>query len=135
MKYSRQKDEILKLLRSGKLNHPRAAEVFVAMKEILPDIGIATIYRNLNAFADAGLIRRISSSGDADRFDHRIEDHHHTICNKCNRIEDFELTPQELVSAMLDEKYGFLAHSHCYVVRGLCRKCRQEAEAAQAQAS
>ena len=124
MKYSKQKDEILKLMRSGALDHPRAAEVFLAMKEILPNIGIATVYRNLNAFADAGVLRRISGSGDADRFDHRIDDHHHTICNCCNKVEDFELTPEADVSDMLQKNSGFFAQSHYYVVRGLCRSCR-----------
>jgi Fe2+/Zn2+ uptake regulation proteins len=124
MKYSKQKDEILKLMRSGALNHPRAYEVFLAMKEILPNIGIATVYRNLNAFADAGLIRRISGSGEADRFDHRIDDHHHTICNICSRVEDFELTPEAEVSSMLQRELGFNALSHYYVVRGVCRQCK-----------
>lgn len=124
MKYSKQKDEILKLMRSGKLNHPRASDVFVAMKEILPEIGIATVYRNLNSLADAGIIRRISISGEADIFDHRLEPHHHAICDKCGKVFDFYFDCNSEINGLLKETIGFEATSHTYCIRGRCSSCR-----------
>lgn len=123
MKYSRQKDEILKLMRSGKLNHPSAAEVFVAMKEILPDIGIATVYRNLNALSDMGFLRRLSFAGEADRYDFNLEDHHHAICLGCGKIFDFDMKLDGSIEKELCEKSGFSATSVKYIVFGYCKKC------------
>lgn len=129
MKYSKQKDEMLRLLHSGVLMHPNASEVFLAMKEILPNIGIATVYRNLNAFAEAGLLTRISTSGEADRFDERIDDHHHMICDRCGCVVNFERSPheQELASALL-KSHGFDTRTQSYIVRGVCKKCLESPE-------
>ena len=124
MKYSKQKDEILKLMRSGKLDHPRAADVYVAMKKILPDIGIATVYRNLNSLADAGLIRRIAMPGEADIFDHRLDAHHHAVCEKCGKVFDFYLDRDGEITAMLKDTIGFEASEISCCARGRCAACR-----------
>ncbi len=124
MKYSRQKEEILKLMRSGSLDHPKAAAVFVAMKEILPDIGIATVYRNLNALVDAGMIRRIGVAGDADRFDHRLDEHNHAICESCGAVFDFEGGAAS-VAGELYKNFGFRTVSQSLSVRGVCRACAE----------
>ena len=123
MKYSKQKDEILKLMRSGRLDHPSAAEVFVAMKEILPDIGIATIYRNLNALSDMGFLKRLSFAGEADRYDFNLADHHHAICLGCGRVFDFDMKLDNSVEKELAEKSGFSVVSVKYSVSGYCKKC------------
>ena len=123
MKYSRQKEEILKLMRSGRLSHPNASEVFLAMKEVLPNIGIATVYRNLNTLADAGLIRRISLSGEGDKFDHRLEDHYHSICNRCGAVFDFDFPESKRIENVLLADYSFEVQQHAYVVRGVCSHC------------
>lgn len=124
MKYSRQKDEMLKLLRSGKLNHPCAAEVFGAMREIMPGIGIATVYRNLNAFVEAGMLVRISLAGEPDRFDFRLDSHNHAICNKCGRVFDFECEPLKSVSRKLLQQMGFKVSTTNIFIRGECADCR-----------
>lgn len=126
MKYSRQKDEILELMRSGKLDHPSAAEVFMAMKDILPNIGIATVYRNLNTLSDLGMLRRLNFAGEADRYDFNLSKHHHAICLGCGRVFDFEMERDNSIEHILGEKIGFSATSVSYSVSGFCKKCSQK---------
>lgn len=128
MKYSKQKDEMLKLMRSGKLNHPNAAEVFAAMKLLMPGIGIATVYRNLNAFVEAGMLARVSMSGEPDRFDFRLDSHNHALCVKCGKVFDFESNSLKALSKKLLEQSGFRVSSANIFVSGVCEKCARAAE-------
>lgn len=123
MNYSKQKEEILNLMRSGILDHPRAAEVYIEVKKTLPEIGLATVYRNLNSFVDAGVLRRITNIGDADRYDFRVENHNHAFCVKCKGITDFNYKPDARIDKMLESEFGFQPQSHSYMVNGICEKC------------
>ena len=49
--------------------HPTAQDVFDAVRVEMPNISLATVYRNLNELADAGEIMRIAVPGRPDRFD------------------------------------------------------------------
>lgn len=88
-------------------------------------LGLATVYRTLNALADEGLIDALSHRpgelcyrwcGD--------EHHHHLVCSGCHRVVELggcELDPWlERVSA----KHGFVATGHRLEVAGLCAACR-----------
>lgn len=129
MKYSRQKDEMLKLMRSGTLNHPNAAEVFAAMKLLMPGIGIATVYRNLNAFVEAGMLARVSMAGEPDRFDYRLDSHNHALCVKCGAVFDFESNTIKSLSKKLLEQRGFRVSTADIFVKGVCEKCARASQA------
>ncbi len=128
MKYSKQKDEILKLMRSGKLDHPSAAEVFVAMKEILPNIGIATVYRNLNTLSEMGLLKRLNFVDHADRYDFNLTEHHHAMCTSCGRVFDFDMKLDNSIEQLLGKEIDFLVNSVKYSVSGLCSKCQAKGQ-------
>lgn len=128
MKYSKQKDEMLKLLRSGRLNHPCAAEVYAEMKRIMPEIGIATVYRNLNVLVEAGLLLRLTLAGEPDRFDFRLDSHNHAICDKCGEVFDFECSSIGDISKKLLQDNDFKVTTTNIFVRGLCKKCRGACE-------
>ena len=59
MRYSKQREVILEVVNHS-FNHPTAEMVYDKVKEKIPNISLGTIYRNLNALADASLIKRIS---------------------------------------------------------------------------
>ena len=58
MKYSRQRDLILKALRENVV-HPTADFIYTVLKEKEPNLSLATVYRNLNLLANEGIIRKI----------------------------------------------------------------------------
>ena len=55
MRYSKQKDEVLKVVLDA-CNHPDAKEVYNLVKKKIPNISLGTVYRNLNALCTEGKI-------------------------------------------------------------------------------
>ncbi len=70
-------------------NHLTAEQVFLELKKTEPKIVLASVYNNLNALTEKGLIRKVSLDGQADRYD-KIKKHDHLVCRKCGRLADFE---------------------------------------------
>lgn len=87
MKYSRQRNVILDIVRSSDA-HPTADTVYDLARQELPGIGIATVYRNLNMLAENGDILRINTGDGRDRFDGRKGEHYHMICSRCGEVID-----------------------------------------------
>ena len=80
-----QKQVILDYLHSVK-SHPSAEQVYIAVKEKLPTISKATVYRILKNFCQENLVKEISS--DVSHYDACIEHHTHFICQDCKKVFD-----------------------------------------------
>ena len=70
-------------------DHMTAERIFFEIKKTEPKIVLASVYNNLNALTDKGLIRKISIDGQADRYD-KIKKHDHLVCKTCGKLADFE---------------------------------------------
>ena len=93
-KYSRQRELIYHSLETRK-DHPTAEELYLDLKEKMPEIGIATVYRNLSDLCQKGKIIKIKSKYGPDRFDGNFMPHIHFQCEQCNNIVDIELKSEE----------------------------------------
>ena len=78
--------------------HPTAQDVFDAIRVEMPNISLATVYRNLNELADAGEIMRIAVPGRPDRFDQLFEPHDHLVCLACGCIVDIPLISHRAIA-------------------------------------
>ncbi len=124
MKYSRQRDLILKTLQKNAV-HPTADTLYAMIKEIDPAVSLATVYRNLNLLADKGLIRRIRGLDGSTHFDHNTHNHYHFICSKCNKVYD---VPYDIIPELADkvaERTGLLIDSYDISFRGICPECKK----------
>ncbi len=81
-----QKTKILQYLKSVK-SHPTAETIYKAVRKDLPNISLATVYRNLNQMADEGIILRFKI-GNEFRFDGCTDCHQHCICIRSKKIID-----------------------------------------------
>lgn len=103
--------------------HPTAEQVLFWVREKLPAVGLATVYRNLEKLSSEGRLLRIPVSGGPDRFDARTCDHCHLICRSCGNMvdlpEDFSRRMQ-LLAAMPE----VCIEDYCLIARGLCRSCQ-----------
>ncbi len=124
MKYSRQRDLILKTLQENAI-HPTAEAVYSILKKIEPTISLATVYRNLNLLADNGIITRINGLDGFMRFDHNTHNHYHFICSKCNKVYDvdYEIAPD--LAIKLTNKTGFIVESCQISFKGICKDCKK----------
>lgn len=76
MNYSKQRELALKVLQKN-MCHPTADFVYEQMRKDLPNISLATVYRNLNQLAEAGLIRKVEGLDGSVHFDHNTHNHYH----------------------------------------------------------
>lgn len=103
--------------------HPTADEVYLLVRKTVPRVSLATVYRNLDLLAKAGLIRTVAVAGEQRRYDGTLSDHHHIRCSVCGRIDDVDLESPLSVSELLsdDEGYSVQGYTLCFV--GVCKEC------------
>ncbi len=117
---TKQRQLILDILNHSD-RHLTADEIFFLAKLKMPTIAMATIYNNLNAMNDAGLINRLHIDGTADCFDKIVEPHDHLLCDHCGRITDLHLPS---LSASIEEHLGFEIQSYDLTVHYVCPECK-----------
>lgn len=88
-KHFRKRDAILSGLRSTKA-HPSAEMLFATLKPQIPDLSLATVYRNLSLFKKQGLVSSVATVNGTERFDGNTDPHVHFICNVCDAVIDLE---------------------------------------------
>lgn len=75
---------------AGTTAHPTADDVFTSVREDVPDISLATVYKALEAFVSCGVARKLNLGTGPARYDSRTDDHEHIRCLSCGRVEDIE---------------------------------------------
>ena len=68
--------------------HPTAAELYVMVRQQLPRVSLATVYRNLDLLVSGGMARKLDASPGEARYDGDLSDHGHLRCLDCGRIDD-----------------------------------------------
>ena len=120
-KYSRQRETILNNLCS-RTDHPTADELYMDLKEELPNLSLGTLYRNLAMLTDNGTILKFHC-GTCDRFDGNNSLHYHLICESCGRLYDLDHTPLIELDTLFAQGYSGKIRSHLLVFYGLCENC------------
>ena len=125
MRSSKQRDLILNTIVNNPV-HPTAKQVYEMARKKMPNISLGTVYRNLSALAEAGLIRHIAVSDDCDRYDGRLDKHLHIICNGCGKVEDFEPDKYFDLERYVETKTGYKLDEMNIVMRGYCSDCQKK---------
>lgn len=126
-KYSRQREMILEAL-IGTQSHPTADWVYNHLKPDNPALSMGTVYRNLNFLVDKGLVRKLSVSGEADRFDGQMDTHMHFRCIHCGHLIDLKGEAAEEILAFarrFRETTGLEIEPEGLVLEGRCGKCSE----------
>jgi Fur family peroxide stress response transcriptional regulator len=109
------------VIQSGR--HLSADEIYWIVKQQFPSIALGTIYRNLNQFADASLIRRVARAGAPDYFEGNLEPHDHALCVRCGNMTDLEiLNFREYLKSQMDCEIV----SFDLIVNCICALCAQK---------
>jgi Fur family transcriptional regulator, ferric uptake regulator len=123
LKLTRQREEILGLFLKNE--HITAEQMYRQLAKRDPHIGLATIYRTLNLFCEAGLAqaRHFGTQTQYDNVSHKGH-HDHIICTGCGKIVEFENSEIERLQDEVARKNGFTIQTHKLELYGLCSSCR-----------
>ncbi len=122
MKHTKQKELIYNAVVHSH-SHLSADDVYNMLKPENPGLSLATVYRNLNTFADKGLLIRIAMPSGGARFDGTLEPHYHMVCEKCGLISDIVLERLDSLENDVLEKSGFVVSSYTLLIYGICADC------------
>ena len=119
---TKQRELILQILTQAD-RHLTADEIFFLAKLRMPSIAMATIYNNLNAMNEAGLINRVHLDGGADCFEIQTSPHDHLICDGCGKLTNIRIPA---LTEQLNERLGIKIESYELTAHYLCPDCRRK---------
>lgn len=123
-KRSRQREAILSEL-CGRTDHPTAEELYLSLKEEMPNLSLGTVYRNLSLLSEEGTIRKLSCGG-ADHFDGNTAQHYHFLCNRCGRLYDLPMPVFEELDREAQKYLPCLVDYHRLTFYGICQSCMEK---------
>lgn len=117
--------KILEVFQQSKKRHLTAEDVYRLLIEAQSDIGLATVYRVLTQFEQAGILVRSNFEGTKAVFELDDGDHHdHFICVSCGKVAEFHDPTIEKRQVAIAEKLGFTITDHELTLYGLCSDCQ-----------
>jgi Fur family ferric uptake transcriptional regulator len=118
--------KILQILEKASDQHHLSAEdVYRILLESGEDIGLATVYRVLTQFQEAGLVTRHNFEGGHSIFELNHGHHHdHLVCVKCGRVEEFVDPIIEERQQAIASKAGYEITDHSLNIYGICKQCQ-----------
>ena len=123
VRFTKQRQAVLEVVR-GSTEHPDAAHVFDAVKQIVPSISLGTVYRSLEALVEEGHLIQVQQPGQATRYDARLEDHAHFMCDACGQVFDVLIELPDLVGLVSAKLEGFHVKEARVEFHGTCRRCQ-----------
>ena len=125
-RYSKKREAILKVIQATEA-HPSADWIYQQLKPEYPDLSLGTVYRNLAAFRQEGIISSVGVVKGQERFDGNTCPHCHFVCTVCGEVEDLHRVPlPEGVAEKASELYGVLIDRCHLSMEGLCSQCRSK---------
>jgi Fur family ferric uptake transcriptional regulator len=116
--------KILGVIESAQQNHLSAEDVYKMLIDQSEDIGIATVYRVLTQFEEAGILVKHNFDDGRSVFELSSDDHHdHMVCQRCGKVEEFFDAKIEALQEKIAEKYQFKILHHSHSIYGLCKDC------------
>ena len=118
--------KILEILQDPKNQHISAEDVYKILLELGEDIGLATVYRVLNQFDDAGILTRHHFEGGKSVFELTGANHHdHLVCLKCGKVVEFEDDVIERRQLEIAKSNGIKLTHHSLYLYGECEDTAQ----------
>lgn len=114
---------ILEVFERAERRHMTAEDVFKALLAEGSDIGLATVYRVLMQFEQAGLLTRSNFESGKAVFELNEGQHHdHLVCLSCGRVEEFFDAEIERRQREVAQARGFELHEHSLALYARCTK-------------
>ena len=114
---------ILRLFETSKVRHLSAEDVYRMLMAEGVDVGLATVYRVLTQFEQAGILERHHFETGKAVFEMNEGHHHdHLVCMQCGRVEEFYDSEIEKRQARVARERGFSVREHSLYLYADCTK-------------
>ena len=120
---SKQKECILRILKNT-TSHPTADWIHAEVRKEIPNISLATVYRNIRQLSEENVIMRLDISSTFCRYDGNPQNHYHFRCECCQRIFDVNMPVLSDLDDKATQLTGFEVSHHILEFRGICRQCK-----------
>ena len=117
--------KIINVFEQSPVRHMTAEDVYKQLLADGLDVGLATVYRVLTQFEQAGLLIRHHFETGKAVFELNDEKHHdHLVCLTCGRVEEFFDSEIEKRQIKIAKERGFTIHEHALYLYAECTKPR-----------
>ncbi|BCU77379.1 transcriptional repressor [Luteolibacter sp. LG18] len=117
LRMTRQRREVYRVL-MGTRDHPTANDVFLRVKDTLPNISLATVYNCLEALVQHGIVRQVNFDRNPSRFCPNLEEHGHFHDKATGAIHDVTFKPGVNLADLLDLPPGAVISDVEITLRG-----------------
>lgn len=115
--------KIFEIIKNPEHQHISAEDVYKILLEQGDEVGLATVYRVLNQFDDAGIVMRHHFEGGRSVFELSAKSHHdHLVCLTCGRVIEFEDDTIEQRQLDIAKTHGLKLTNHSLYLYGECQQ-------------
>jgi len=115
--------KILSHLEESPERHMSAEDIYKLLLDAGEEVGLATVYRVLTQFEDAGLVIRHHFEGARAVYELNQGHHHdHIVCNQCGKVVEFMEETIERYQEKVARKEGFSIRDHSLIIYGDCTR-------------
>lgn len=107
--------------------HPSADDVFTSVRDVIPDISLATVYKSLETLVSCGLASKLTYGDGSARYDGRTDPHPHARCLSCGKVRDLPGHLNADAIAPIEDIPGFAVEGYRVEVIGVCEACQNQA--------
>ncbi|MGC4013932.1 MAG: transcriptional repressor [Luteolibacter sp.] len=117
LRMTRQRREVYRVLMTNR-DHPTANDVFLRVKDALPNISLATVYNCLEVLVQHGIVRQVNFDRNPSRFCPNLEEHGHFHDKATGAIHDVTFKPGVNLADLLDLPPGAVISDVEITLRG-----------------
>lgn len=129
-KLTPQREATARVLLENEDDHLSAEDVFMLVRDIMPETGLATVYRTLELLTEMHIVEKINFGDGVARYDLRDNNnrhhHHHLICVKCGAVDEIMEDWLGPLEERLEIEYKFSVLDHRLDFQGICHRCQPE---------
>lgn len=128
-KLTKQRKIVLEVFIENQEKHLSADDVYDILRQKSTDIGLATVYRSLELLSEIGILQKMEFGDGCSRYEIGTNEpdrhqHHHLICLKCGKVEEFDDDMLEKLEVVVAKKSGFEIVDHQVKLFGYCKECK-----------
>jgi Fur family peroxide stress response transcriptional regulator len=121
LKITPQRSVILQQI--NKSGHIDIDTLYAYVKNQFPNISLATLYKNINAMLEKTILKEVKITGIKTKYEITKDEHIHTICNNCGKVEDLFIDTKNINQAIQNQS-DFIIDKCDMNFFGICKDCQ-----------